>query len=301
MPAPAAPPEVVDACSKYAEAECANFKECSRALFDRVYGTDEVCRANVARSCRNALTTPSIGETPGHRVACAEATRTWSCNDRLSNRPPPACTRPPGMLAMGAPCRASSQCGAGLYCGVSRGQVCGTCIPQAQPDGPCLLGANACTGGGACLFTSGTGPGTCVVNRREGEACGFRDFCEAGTSCINGVCAARTGGLDADCSSTSAICDSRQDLYCNQLTRKCERNPPLARPGEPCGTLQDGTFANVNCVPGSNCVAAGGFVRMCLANLSEGATCHPQIGARCDVGLGCIDGKCTVPPVPVCM
>jgi hypothetical protein len=90
-------------------------------------------------------------------------------------------------------------------------------------------------------------------------------------------------------------CNANQDLYCNRLTLKCAKNPPDAKEGELCGTLRDGSSANVSCIGGLTCSAPAldGFARACERRSQAGGPCNlTEFGPACIQGALCLNKMC---------
>jgi hypothetical protein len=150
------------------------------------------------------------------------------------------------------------------------------------------------------LFQSTLAQGTCLATKKIGEACTGRDICDNST-CVAGTCTPRLAGmLGQDCTGNPNVCSSSTGIYCNRLTNKCEMNPALAKEGEPCGSLVDGSLGFVDCVAGTGCVGTSGFVRTCLKHLPLGAACKTTQGARCAPPASCTNEVCVIPEVLSC-
>lgn len=312
VPPPASPMPVLDACARSAMVQCTALRECAVDVFRIAYGTDETCREVSAATCRRQLALPGTGDSVARLDACTAARRGQTCADLAAGTSPDACRVPSGTLGEGALCNTTLQCGEGLFCNLPVMTVgtsastgpCGRCAKQSPVGGPCTV-AGGCPMGSACVFT---GPlsagGQCVPIKATGDACTTRDFCQNGR-CLAGLCVAlNRGGPGADCNENP--CDTIQGIYCNNISRKCEANPPPAKAGEYCGPRRDGSNAFVQCEAGTACtgLAEGGFVRTCEPASKEGepcATAQDPLGRRCLVGLSCLMGKCERPMVQICV
>jgi hypothetical protein len=274
---------------------------CTPLDFSRTFVDEADCRRQSERSCRLTLAMPGTGDSATRRAQCADLLDAQSCPEYRQAQPD-VCGAPPGTTPVGAPCYTSTQCQAGNYCDILMAGRCGTCKPQVADGQACGGLAFQCKTGSACLFAAGLN-GVCVSTTKEGGACGgtTNAICAANTVCRNSVCTVVAGYNVGDpCTGmSSAECDTRI-AQCNRLTMTCEALL-MAKAGENCGGLVDGSGLSVSCVSGTSCVATvGAFARTCLPDLPFGSACDVQIGARCVRPSTCSEGKCQIVPPPTC-
>jgi hypothetical protein len=305
VPIEAAPVDVAAvalACQQYGSAFCAKLEACAPRTFARDHASLAACQSSTERTCRESLTLPGQMMTLASLSSCIRGVEMFTCQARPSL--PPACPAGRGNLAEGNPCRQTSQCRRTHYCRIPTGMECGLCHPPLPAGAECTS-SDLCEPGSRCVLP-GNGPiGQCLGSMKlRGQGCSPFDQCEPGTLCTAGTCTEPTrepappptappppANLGEDCSRVS--CDSRQDgLYCNRLTSICEPMLPLAMPGQPCGTLVDGSGGIVYCTPGTSCVGRQGLTRTCEADLPTGAACQPTLGPRCARPATCVSGTC---------
>lgn len=306
------------ACDRYATAVCPKLKECAQRSFDSQYASVAQCQATTSRLCVLLLSSPGYGGTLPNLSACVTSVSSQTCADNVPACPATSRTSlvpvpSPGTLQIGNPCFSSFQCKSGLFCRVSPMSDCGLCSPPLPAGAECNpLGNDICETG-QCLIVQGQRiGGLCPTARKRGEPCGVLDVCERGTTCTNGACAdvappnmmpmppqpIMPGKAGDDC--MRAPCDTRMDLYCNRLTLKCEALPPLAKAGEPCGPLLDGSGGTIQCVGGTTCLGVMGLTRTCVPDLDAGKPCNPLTGARCAIPNVCTNGTCQPRTFPAC-
>jgi hypothetical protein len=304
---------VQSTCEKYAAAACPKLKECAPRSFDSQFANLAQCQSATTRLCVLLLSSPGYGATLASVSACVTSVSMQTCADNVPVCPSTSRTNlvpvPAGTLQAGNPCFSSFQCRSGLYCHLGPTLDCGLCSPPLPAGADCIPGLDACEVGSCLQIGSGL-RGLCPTQRRRGEACGVLDTCERGTTCTMGACMdtpppqmmpmpmAMPGKAGDDCSRTA--CDNRLDLYCNRLTMKCDPLPPLAKAGEACGSLLDGSGATIQCVGGTTCLGVMGLTRTCVADLEAGKPCNPLTGARCANPNVCTNGTCQARDFPVC-
>ncbi len=290
------------ACQQYSAALCAKLAACAPRTFARDHGTVARCEMNTARTCRDTMTLPGQIMTPASLSSCTRGVEMFTCQTRPSV--PPACPMGRGDLQEGNPCRQTAQCKRTLYCRVAPGADCGLCHPPLPAGAECTV-TDQCEAPSRCVTSIGS-MGQCLgAAKMRGQSCGPFDQCEPGTTCAAGKCVdppmppqmpppAPMGpaNLGEDCSRVS--CDSRQDgIYCNRLTNTCEPMLPLAMPGQPCGTLVDGSTGTISCPAGFSCVNKQGLTRTCEPDLAVGEPCRSVANAsRCVPPAVCFEGKC---------
>jgi hypothetical protein len=305
---PVVAPATEDACRSSAIHICHKIRTCRPASFSVIYADDEECRVQSERTCRLGLVFPGVGDTPARVAACADAIKDLNCDQWNLDTAPAACTVPAGTLPDGAACNVAAQCQAGSSCkfdplppGTAPPPTrCGRCARRPTENQPCDFNGTLCAAGHICISTGTTPTPVCLRTRKAGDACTGRDICEFPSACIQDKCQASYTLREGDpCRNVTQRCDIRLDLYCNGLTGTCQRRMQAARPGQPCGTLYDGSNTFVDCEPTATCtgVSQGGFVSVCVARVGEGEACTTTTpGPRCKVGLVCGAGKCARAP-----
>lgn len=290
-PNPPPTPEISDACARYAAAYCERSQTCAPFRFS--WTSEDACRNYYQFACVSILTTPGIDEPPAQLRACASDLRSQSCDDFNGGRAVPTCFAMPGTVGIGGPCRISDQCGTGLFCGTRAGAApgCGTCQPRVAPGASCTM-SPICPRGHLCAGPPGATSGTCQRVAAAGDGCGPGVLCALNTVCIQGVCRRLPGGPGASCAQY-IYCDLVQDLYCNRITLRCERNPQPAPAGAACGPRNDGSGAGQSCVPGARCIGSTSTRQgMCLADIAVGQPCTLLLGAFCEPPAQCVAGRC---------
>ncbi len=191
---------------------------------------------------------------------------------------------------IGGECQYSDQCVAGAWCDYMEN----TCKARVAAGEVCSNG-DACLDGLYCDF--GGEAATCKTALGEGEVCGAS----------SGAC---KGSLYCDCPADKPECTTEErvclddsvkpgdpcqedgvfgpcgwgDLYCRTSDNTCQPPPKV---GQPCGEAVGVSECLWGwCNPTSN---------TCEAFALENQACTTQ--AQCLMGLACIEGKCTAPPV----
>jgi hypothetical protein len=286
------PAPVAEACQRYAEVQCARWKECTPGRFLLDYNSDELCRARRDSACRADFLVVGRLETPADRAACTDAYGKASCRDLFFNRRIPACEAPPGSLTQGQACFRTSQCARGLNCQVEV-ESCGTCQPAIAAGGDCGWWATGCPAGTACWDDR------CLPTLKAAEACKTTSApCEDGLACLTTGCAEKTAEMGASCSAGD-LCDPMKGLHCNYTTGVCEPLPAPVPVGERCGTYTPGG-GPLECGADGTCYAestAIGAIRRCVARADLGQACDPATGRGCKVPLACTRGVCVMPTV----
>ena len=281
-------PGLLSACLAYVDAYCSRSIEC---LVDTAY-TGRACFAS-QEYCPDLLFSTGSTRTREGTLACAEAWKTFSCDDFAVGKSPPCAT--PGTRTAGETCLFHMQCAsASCTVGNAPGQ-CGTCRGLATLDGPCS-NTIACPDGQEC-------PGTTCVNSRPmfwmppsaaGESCSQYTGCLTGYACLKETAtlgapahctvppaAGATCGIDV--SSVIPVCADGLGCGAGNICTV----PPKA--GEPCNGATYQT-----CDKDASCdTKIGRCVATSPADLprGEGAPCGQAIG-RCVPRTECRNGTC---------
>jgi hypothetical protein len=286
------PLPIAEVCQRFADVQCARWKECTPERFATDYRDDEICRLRREAACRTDFVVAGRNETATDRAACAQAWSTRSCRDVFFNRRVPACDAPPGTFTLGQACFRTSQCAPGLACQLEAAS-CGTCQMAIPAGGDCGWWAGGCTIGTSCHDDR------CLPLLEVGESCKTSSApCEAGLECLAGGCAEQMAESGASCAAGD-LCDPVRGLRCNYLTELCEPVPPPVAPGEPCGTFDPGGGA-LSCSADANCFSAEGGVNAvsrCVARADLGQACDPAMGRICKTPGACARGLCVMPTV----
>ncbi len=168
-------------------------------------------------------------------------------------------------------CFVNPECGQGLFCKPTPGQLCGTCQRRAFSGSSC--DEDLCGVSDACFEILATGEMRCLSDTlAEGELCGTTQ---------TGLC---NGQLD--CIGTPATCQRPQQTQ-----------------GAPCGTGPDGPRCNVNAnlnCDGNSCemlswVGTGSFCGATRACRVSGGRCDFILGICFGLpneGSACFEGRC---------
>ncbi len=245
------------------------------------------------------------------RMDCAVGIDPLACDNIFTgNRP------------AGAPCSASPECGAGLWCPLTALGGCGTCTPVALSGEDCS--ANICESGTECLELN-DGSQLCIPNTAGlNQPCGqlATGLCRGHLQCVGPemgpFACARPAAPNAACSTdgTAPGCD----IYANSACGANNTCVPLTigAPGTMCDPQGGGTVlcnansrcdtatsqcvalpvaggmcnANVSCASGFICQpnAPGSAQGTCNAELATGAMC--QASGQCGGNDYCINGSC---------
>jgi hypothetical protein len=282
-----------EACGDNAHAHCLKIQTCSPTLMTTTYGAQGACETRLKLVCLNSLEAPASGGSAQKTEACAQAYASWTCDDYLDDKPPPACAQALGALATGKPCGAPGQCASG-FCAIAPGTACGVCAPAPQVGASCaalttcgqLLACNATTQQCAGFSTSG---GPCS----KAQPCGAGLFCVGATATSNGTCAAAVEQLGASCDplgKAGAGCDRLAGLACNGTTKQCAAIQ-FGGTGQACGVVGGQTAL---CANAGTCAAAagadGGTNEACIAAAGDEAPCDLVRGPFCLEPARCITG-----------
>jgi hypothetical protein len=286
------PGPVAESCRRYAEAQCARWKECVPARFSGDYGMDEICRARRESACRVDFLVVGRNETPANRDACTQAITAQSCRDVFFNGRLTACEAPPGRLMAGQACFRTSQCGAGMNCQIEV-ESCGTCQPTIAVGGDCGWWSGGCPLGTSCFDDR------CLAQIKPTQACKTTSAtCEDGLECTAQGCVEKTADRGAPCA-IGDVCDPVKGLYCNHTSGVCEPVPPPVAIGQPCDTYSP-EGARLSCGPDGFCFTAStaiGAIKRCVARADLGQPCDPTMGKNCRVPAACTRGICRMPIV----
>jgi hypothetical protein len=298
------------ACGDNAHAHCLKIETCSPTLMATTYGAQGTCETRLKLVCLNSLEAPASGGSAQKTEACAQAYASWTCDDYLDDKPPPACAQALGALAAGKPCGAPGQCASG-FCAIAPGSACGVCAPAPQVGTSCaalttcgpLLVCNATTQQCGGFAASG---GACG----KAQPCGAGLFCVGGTGATNGTCAPAVEQMGAACDplgKTGPGCDRLAGLTCNGTTKQCAAIQ-FDGTGQACGVVggQAALCANAGtCV--ANTAPDAGVANVCLASAGDEAPCDLMKGpfcldpARCVTGGdGGTQGTCQFPNPATC-
>jgi hypothetical protein len=286
------PAPVEAACQRYAQVQCARWKECTPARFASDYNSEEICRARREAACRTDFLVVGRSETATNRTACSDALAALSCRDVFFNRRVPACEAPPGTLTMGQACFRTSQCAAGLNCQIEV-DSCGTCQPSIPSGGDCGWWAGGCALGTTCYDDR------CLPELKAAEACKLTSApCAAGLECLPAGCAEKTATQGASCAEGD-VCDPQKGLYCNFTSGACEPLPAPVAVGERCGTF-NAEGAPLECGLDGFCFTASTAVnapRRCEPRADLGQPCDTAMGKACKLPHACARGTCVLPTV----
>lgn len=310
---PVAPP-LADVCSKYAQAACARWKECRPLTYASSYGSDADCTIGFDRDCRVVMGAPGSGDTVALRMACTEAITIQDCSERAWFGLPLVCGQNRGSVMDGQACRSTVQCQGVSFCNVpievarqtnaGSGFRCGVCAPRAAVGKECsLTSGSACVAGSICVSRGAqSDSGICLQNKALGEACAGFDYCGNSARCLQGKCAAiEFAKLGESC--MTKICDQGEDTYCDRLTSICSARPSLAKKGDYCGSLLDGSARIIACAGGLSCtgIAANGFATVCEPRGGFGSPCGMPGLATCANGMACLASTCQWAVPAMCM
>jgi hypothetical protein len=286
------PAPVAEACRRYAETQCARWKECAPARFDGDYGMDEICRARRESTCRTDFLVVGRRETTANRDACTQAIAAQSCRDVFFSRRLTACDAPAGSLTAGQACFRNSQCGPGMNCQIEV-ESCGTCQPALA------VGADCGWWGGGCPLGTSCFDDRCLAELKPAQACkNTSATCEAGLACTAQGCAEKTADRGASCAGGD-VCDPVKGLFCNFTTELCEPLPAPVAIMQPCDTYSP-QGGPLSCGPDGFCFTASsaiGAVKRCLARADLGQPCDPAMGKNCRVPASCTRGVCRLPMI----
>jgi hypothetical protein len=317
-------------CTSTAKIRCAKLKTCWETMglgdyrIQRDYGDLAGCEAAMKATCLDTLLRRNAPATPEHEDECVQALDKQSCTDYLAGRalPPGECPGLVGTIRNGQPCVVNNQCRSN-YCGLLPEKTCGTCADKADEGMPCEQNSD-CRGGLTCpaamRVCTTPPPAVPTPPRAPADApCMAAGDCEAGLTCVGfmmnmgtvtmmGACKPINRMEGAPCDPrrlTAADCDTNYNLYCRATSMKCEKRI-LARPGEPCNSLMDGTSAV--CAAGANCVRPldpatnrRPAIGTCTADVGDGIPCYTDgnDGPGCQAPLRCVldapaatTGKC---------
>jgi hypothetical protein len=297
------------ACSAYANAECAKLMSCTNGSgVTRDYGDLATCQTRLQLSCTLGAAAPSTGSTVAHIQGCTAAYANYDCADYLTNNPPAACIAM-GTITSGAACAFAGQC-ASSYCINNKTTLCGTCGAAPITGTSCV--ASGCARQDECEARTET----CVPYGAAQASCDNNTMpCGPHLSCIGnnngnpGTCMTSIATMGTACGGTLGGCDGTIGLTCSGTTKTCVTEAYAAN-GQPCGTLSDGTFgscATGECYTGDG-IAQSGETGTCGAAAADGQPCDTALGppcltpARCIVVSGGTSGSCTLPTNPAsCM
>ena len=311
-------PSADDACTKFAQAQCAKLQSCSNAVVAdgvtvlRNYDSQGAysCLTRAKNDCTNRLTAPGNGNNPTLTEQCAAAYATMSCQDFFDNVPAAGCA-PAGPRANGQSCVVAGQC-ASAYCSGNKTAVCGVCDDPPAAGDSCV--DSACGHNQVCNFSSQV----CQDNIGAGVACDGADAgqvnCASGLTCAGTVgsktCVAGGATEGAACGGTGPLCLRFQGLACEgPAGSKVCTKVNLVGDGQPCGTLADGT-TRADCLAG-DCYTATGLAQVtdlgtCKKQAADGSPCDTVLGPTCYTGARCVTaagssaGVCTIPDVTSC-
>ena len=286
------------ACSSFAANLCARVNACVSLFVETTFGDVEACTAREKLTCTPQFGAPGSGASTGNVSACADAIRSWSCDDLLDGNLPAACASIRGSLSVGSVCVTTAQCPVGTVCNVQADHTCGTCN-SLIPEGDACANQSECAVGLTCAANS------CVAFVDMGGACDIGHPCKGTLTCKNGMCAAKVGAGEACTVSTD--CDNLHGIYCNTQMMVCQALP-LAAIGEPCGLLPGGLtqcLASLCNVPtGAQMGTCEGFAAdgaSCGMTGSPGATClSPAVCVAGSADGGPLQGSCTLPSASAC-
>jgi hypothetical protein len=296
------------ACSDSAKATCAKLDQCRHNGTANAYGTLGNCISRVQANCLVALMAPGTGNTPDATESCATAMPMQSCQDYFQGNPVAACAQKTGSLSNGAACAFNAQCQTG-FCGVKKGDLCGTCAPVPAVGDPCV-DVTSCGPNRTC-----TPMQTCQAWVAVGGMCDGKNLvCAPGSACViaammtMGTCQAEATMVGGTCDykrQTGSACDPNLGLFCNN-TNKCV-SIMYVKAGGNCGSLNMGA-ADGTCTGGAGCYSAGaGMQAMCIALGQEGDACDLAVGPGCMSPGRCVvsgagnAGTCTLPDPTMCM
>lgn len=298
------------ACRRYAIAQCERMAFCN--------GTDPAPCRDYGFECPEVLFSPGTGRTIENVLDCTERFATWSCDDIHANRSLDC--MPTGTLAVGEPCKYSTQC-ASSYCTYHCPQVCGS---PAEPGG-------ACSNTVECPYQQECDNGICrdspaAARRKLGEPCSSAEPCDDELNCApppDGgawLCVTRPAPREMN-----KTCEGSYECvagsYCDAEQQVCLPPPGSGQPcarqaGNPNGVCADGLrcFSQRCSTPGAEgdpCDRlSGGFGQQCASGLQcdcrgsdctqgycfadryEYETCDDTHVCANGYGLSCVQGLC---------
>jgi hypothetical protein len=312
-------PSIDDACTMFAQAQCAKLQACSNAVvangvsvlrnYDSFDQGAYSCLTRVKNDCSNRLKAPGNGNNPTMTEQCAAAYASLSCQDFFDNVPAAGCA-PAGPRANGQSCVVAGQC-ATAYCSVNKTAVCGTCADPPVAGSSCV--DTACDHNQICNSSLQV----CQDNITAGVACDGANAsqvnCASGLTCSGTVgtktCVAGGTTEGAVCGGTGPLCLRFQGLACEgPVGSKVCTAVALVGDGLPCGTLTDDTRAD--CLAGE-CYTETGLAQVtelgtCKKQAADGSPCDTTLGPTCYTGARCVTaagssaGVCTIPDVASC-
>lgn len=291
-----------DACATYASSFCNAYQKCAPYYVASTYVDVQGCSAKQKALCLAASSANGSGATPAKLRACAAARDAITCEDLLSNHPPPDCLVP-GSLPAGSSCGSDWQCaGPHGYCHLDS-PLCGTCAVQSAAGGSCVQDLD-CQPGLRCGNPAGaTGTWTCVAPASAGATCDSTHPCLGTLTCLGGQCATpldvgvpcnfqNRDSYDWEC---DILAGRGRGRFCSPSSGMCIQ-AELSGPGQPCNT------SGIDCVQVRVCTYADPTqsTGTCQAPISDGAPCDPATKAVCAPPSQCVGGVCKFPDPTTC-
>jgi hypothetical protein len=174
----------------------------------------------VASNCWYSLHAPDAASSAMGVAGCIGLLPQMECGALLGNRWPEACRIAPGTRAAGQVCSVDAQCDT-TRCMRASETACGSCAPLATAEQPCRASSD-CSAGLAC-----SQDGKCRAPGAPGNACDLQHACAYGVSCASGSCVPALG-QGAQCKLDSDSCDRYAGLACGATSARCEPWPVFA-------------------------------------------------------------------------
>ena len=301
------------ACADLTSATCAKLEQCAPSLVTGAWGDTTTCQARSTVTCESALALKNTVDTPSLADQCSKAIAAQSCSDYFTNNPPKDCIpTSKGKVADGSACGTAGQC-ASNTCQIDPTTGCGTCIEPVVSGQPCKA-ATDCQAGLVCALSTTAGAAVCIAPVASGATCS--DVapiipCQTGLVCDSGskTCKAPlAAGSACDPTVLPTLCDSANGYWCTPLGTRCQL-VLFAGNGQPCGynaktgdlTLCSGSgFCAATGDAGSaTCQAPAADNNAC--DTSKGPLCQPPAFCKMPAGAdGGTAGTCTVVDPAMC-
>ncbi len=299
---PPLPTGGMDACLAFAKATCAKRDACTTGAIKGttiLFGSPSICETRELPKCLATLVARGTSKTPALLATCTASLSQQTCADYFDNVLSTACRPTAGMLADGAPCLSSWQCGS-MFCSLAHGDVCGVCGPRPKAGDSC---ADSICGTGLLCHRSTL---TCSTAAAAGGACDKNNPCMSGFACVGnaagtqGTCKVEGLVVGTACdpkSTTVAGCDKDAGLFCDATTKMCAAIA-VTTVGKPCGTVAG---VETLCEAGGLCAGASAIqAGSCKAPVADGAACDAVAGPPCLPPAKCVKSLCRMPDAAVC-
>ncbi len=263
----------VDYCESVGDFFCDFYLRCGRMAASDV----AECRAVFAETCNARYESRYVDLERAELLslsksgveACAAHLATVSCSEQPTDLDGPCASMWVGAAPVGAKCGIDVEslvCAQGTTCIVGM-DFCGTCEAAAPRGGACQPGVVWCGSQDACI------DGICAPRSLPGQACGARQPCVLGASCVGGTCVAPSIVTVGEACDSAHRCPYRS--FCDAGV--CKRSSLL---GEACSSAR--ACASGRCEDGT-----------CLPLRAAGEVCRTHAECR---SAQCVAGTCT--PLP---